>query len=210
MTITNGYTTLPELDQRLGINDASEAVLREAAIQRASRAIDGFCGRKFWQDGAASARVWYPQCYCPAEVELPWDISETTALVVKEGTDGATWTTVASTDYELEPANGVGPDGNTGWPYWRIRKVAGWFPYPVITRKFTVQVTAKWGWVAVPDPVKEACLILAADLYHLKDNRFGTVGFNEFGPLRVRAAIQAHAAELLEPYRRPEPFFAVA
>jgi hypothetical protein len=63
-----------------------------------------------------------------------------------------------------------------------------------------LQVTARWGWSAVPPAVTEATLILAEELAKLKDAPFGVSGWTEFGVMRVRD--NPFAARLLNPYRR--------
>jgi hypothetical protein len=64
-----------------------------------------------------------------------------------------------------------------------------------------VQVTAQWGWAAVPDSVKQATKILAAEIFRLKDAPLGVAGFNDFGPVRVREVPQV--SMLLKRYRHP-------
>ncbi|HEX6969857.1 MAG TPA: hypothetical protein VF174_13755, partial [Micromonosporaceae bacterium] len=129
------------------------------------------------------------------------DFHTTTDLVVATdtGDDGTYATAWAASDYELEPVNGM-VSGQSDWPYYRIRAV-GSHDFPQCgRRRNTVQVTAQWGWAAVPGPVKEACLIVAEELFKLSDAPFGVAGFGEFGPVRVR--MNSRAQSLLAPYRR--------
>lgn len=209
MTIVNGYVTLADLDGRLGILDTRDSVLRERAIQSASRAIDIYCGRYFYADGVVSARVFMPGAdlrYMDVD-----DISALSGVIIKTGVNGVYSTTLAASDYMLEPVNPIGPTGEQT-PYTALRAITGFFPITAlgIGNPYTVQVTAKWGWPAVPQNVSEACLILAADLFHLKDNRWGVVGLNDFGPVRVRGIVGAAAAELLHTYRRTDQSLGIA
>jgi hypothetical protein len=48
----------------------------------------------------------------------------------------------------------------------------------------TVQVTAKFGWPAVPDDVTKACLVQAGQLHKAKDTPFGVAGVSDMGVLR--------------------------
>ena len=205
MSITNGYATLAQLQRRLGMTGSTDSDLLEEAIQSASREIDKFCGRRFYADTSATARV-YPvrqatvgiRNHCLAVVD---DFYTTTGLVIKTdtGADGTYATTWASTDYELLPLNGV-VDGESGWPYWQIRAVnAQWFPYWADYTPAPLQVTAKWGWAAVPDPVYQACLIIAQANYKLKDAAFGSVGIADLGVVTVTQV--PAAAKKLAPYR---------
>jgi hypothetical protein len=85
------------------------------------------------------------------------------------------------------------------WPYWQVRVrpfAAACFP----CWEDGVQVTAQWGWAAVPPAVKEACLILAEETFKLKDAPFGIQGYGDYGPVRVRD--NPKVASMLNPYRR--------
>jgi hypothetical protein len=200
VTITNGYLTAPQLKDYLGITLSDQDGNLEDAISAASRAIDSFCGRRFYADTAATARTYQPGSpYC-ATVH---DISTTTSLAIKtdDGDDGTfetTWT--SGTDYELEPGDGIGPNGQTGWPYWRIVAVGARI-FPTGIRRRTLQVTAKWGWAAVPDDVEQACRLLAAEMFKRKDAPFGVAGFGADG-LLVRVREDPKVKDLLLDFRR--------
>lgn len=201
MTITNGLTTLADvkealdLDASLGRHDAR----LETAIEAASRMIEAECRRKFTPDSVVSARVFYPLSSYRVYVD---DISTTTGLIVATdpGNDGTFDVTVASTDYQLEPLNGV-RDGIT-WPYTSILAVEStWWP---CTTRASVQVTAKWGWPAVPVDIEQACLVQAVALFKAADAPFGATGTIDGGVLRIRSALHPTAAALVKPFRRDE------
>ena len=128
-------------------------------------------------DGSVSARVFAAEDPVTLKVD---DFSTSTGLIVKtdtvgNGTFDRTWT---SADYQLEPLNGV-VEGIEGWPYWRIRAIDD-EAFPVDpTGRARVQVTAKWGWAAVPDAVFQACLIQSLANFKRKDAPFGVIGFDE-------------------------------
>lgn len=148
------------------------------AILSASGEIEKHCNRQFQRVETATSRLYAPDDLCEVKVDDFWS---TTGLVVKLDTagDGSFAYTVPPSDYELYPANGV-VDGQVGWPYYEIHLVNGTFPMTT-RRKFTVQVTAKWGWQAVPEPVRQAAVIIAAETFQLKDAPFGTAGMDQFG-----------------------------
>lgn len=203
----NLYIDVATLRNRLGIASDRDVQVLTSAVTAASRSIDAYCGRRFWLDAVASARVYPPNPLDLFEVEVD-DFATTAGLIVKTGTDGVTFPTTIS-NYELRPVNGIGPNGIEGWPFHNIRSISSWFLIPVsYQRTNTVQVTAQWGWAAVPDPVTEACAMIAADLFHLKDNRFGVAGVNDFGPIRVGE--NRVASGMLNPYRRTDAFLGVA
>jgi hypothetical protein len=65
----------------------------------------------------------------------------------------------------------------------------------------SVQITALWGWPAVPSLVTEACYQLAEETFKLKDAPFGVAGVNDFGVLRIgnqtMNRVQAMLADLV-------------
>lgn len=197
MALGDSYATLPELKARLDITDTTDDDRMTAVLAAASREIELWCRRQFNDAGAATARVYQPRTSGRLTVD---DFSTTTGLVIATdtGDDGTYETTWTAADYQLYPLNGV-VSGQTGWPYWRLVAV-GSQAFPTCTRRPTVQVTARWGWTAVPTPVKEACLISAAEAFKLGDAPFGVAGFGEFGAVRVR--MNSRAQSLLAPYRR--------
>lgn len=202
MAIANGYATLAEL--RAYMHDTA-SVLTEAvaedSIESASRWIDRTCGRWFYLEAAASARV-----YRPDDPYVAWvdDIGTTTGLVIKTDTtgDGTFATTWSSTDYQLEPLNAdaVGA-GSTVQPYawWRVLAIDR-YTFPQHAFRTTLQVTARYGWSAVPDDVKQACLIRAAALYERRNSPGGVHGLDSFGaPVRVQRS-DPDVMALLGPY----------
>lgn len=199
MALGDPYATLDELKAHLGIaltDTADDAVLTRALGAVSRQGIEKFCHRQFNDAGTPSARVYRPDRHRLALVD---DFSTDTGLVVEvdTGDTGTYDTTLTSADYVLEPLNGV-VDGESGWPYWRILAVNTWWPLGHVHP--SVRVTARWGWAAVPDPVKQACLLLAAEMGKLKDAPFGVLGFADYGPVRVRN--NPIATQLLVPYVR--------
>lgn len=194
MALGDPYATTAELKSRVGISDAADDTPLGEALSAASRWIESWCRRQFNQTTAASARLFYPESCGLVVVD---DFHTTTDLVIKtdSGADGTYETTVASTNYELLPLNGV-VGGESGWPYWRIRAVRT--TLPTGTGRASVQVTAQWGWAAVPAGVKQATLIIAQETFKLKDTYAGQAGFGDM-EMVVRRAPQA--LDLLKPYR---------
>lgn len=148
------------------------------AINSASGEIEKHCNRQFQRTDTASPRVYEPDDEYCVKVDDFWS---TTGLVVEVDTngDGTFSTVVPSSDYEVYPRNGV-VDGQTGWPYYEISLVSGSFPV-WHRRRGVVRVTAKWGWASVPEAVRQATVIIAAETFQLKDAPFGTAGMDQFG-----------------------------
>ncbi|HET6737750.1 MAG TPA: hypothetical protein VFH76_02415 [Kribbella sp.] len=184
MALIDSYATLAELKSRLRIAESDEVDDDglTAALAVASRGIESCCNRQFNDAGSATARLFHPPAVGAAEVD---DFSTIVGLLVETDplTDGTFTSTWAASDYELRPLNGV-VGGVPGWPYWRIRPIGRRFT--CWTDRATLRVTARWGWATVPAPIKEATLILAEDVFKLKDSPFGAGGYGEYGRIRAR------------------------
>jgi hypothetical protein len=193
------YATLAELSVQVGSDRVTDDVQLELALSTGSQIVTTICGRRFWQDDTVSARTFSVNHPVWAWVD---DISTTIGLIVETDTsdDGTFGTTWAASDYELGPANGeVG--GLTGFPYSKITAV-GSYTFPTFTRRATcLRVTARWGWAAVPDPVKSATLIAAEEVWRMKDAPFGVAGINALDGALMRVRQNPFVASLLEPYR---------
>lgn len=195
MALGDAYATVDDLKGYLNIPDAVDDVELTAALAAVSRGIEKFCRRQFNKATTATARLFAPGRCALATVD---DFHTTTGLIIATdpGGDGAFDATWAASDYQLEPLNGIA-DGEQGWPYYRIRTLRQTFP--ASTGRASLQVTAQWGWAAVPDPVHQACRVLASETFKLADAPFGVAGFGEYGVVRIRQ--NPMAAAMLAPYR---------
>lgn len=187
MALGDSYATLAQLKTRLNIPDTNSDAALTSALSAASRSIEAYCGRQFNDAGSASARVYYPDSLTVCKTE---DFSTTNGLIVAlDFSNAGNYSTILSaTSYQLEPLNGV-VDGTPGFPYNLIRLIQTWYPlwYASIgDPRASVQITAQWGWAAVPAPVVEGCLMLAEETFKMKDAPFGVAGFSEYGAVRVR------------------------
>ena len=189
------YVTLTELKDALGITGTADDTYLNLAIDSAEQSINDLCGRKFTADGSATARTYRAQPY----LAVTDDISTLTGLVVKTDTaaDGTFDTTWASTDYQVEPLNNL----TKGRSINNLRAI-GSYTFPVYgDGQVSVEVTAKWGWPSVPDPVKQATLMLSARLYGRKASPMGVIGVGDFGPVRISRS-DPDIAYLLMDYKR--------
>ena len=202
MAIVNGYATLAQIKADIGITGSTDDTRLELAVAAASRQIDGHCGRRFWQDGSVVTREFYADNAFEVYVD---DISTTTGLIVKidDADSGAFGTTLTiTTQFVLLPPNA--PDRVPVWPYTAVRVVDGTSLPRSSSGRPGVQITAKFGWPAVPDDVTRACLVQAIQLFKAGDAVFGgiQVGLDGF-VLRVRSSLNPIAEALLEPYSLP-------
>src|SRR4051812_37080878 len=204
-TLTNAYTDLTTFKAYMGITVSTLDTQLTMALNAASRSIDNYCQRKFWLDSVAVARTFQPKYL--SYIDLEGDIGSLTDLVVKTGAsgDGTFGTTWAATDYQLYPVNApyAFPEAE---PWTAIRavgtKTLPWLVDRWLTHLDRVQVTAKWGWPAVPDAVVQACLIKGSRLFHRKDSPQGIAGYGDFGPVRLSRSEDTDVTGLLDPYRR--------
>lgn len=198
MALGDPYITKDELKTFLGIEltDTQDDARLDFARVTASLGINTVCRRDFNTASSASARLFYPDTCELTEVH---DFSTVTGLVIETDASGlgTAWTTWTAADYQLEPLNGT-VDGVPGYPWWRIRAVATKsFSF---TRAANVRVTAKWGWAAVPGPIKSAALTVAEEIYKIREAPFGVAGFGQWGSIRVRE--NPLAMGWIAPYRR--------
>lgn len=187
------YIPLSTLKSMLRIADSVDDATLSACIDAASDTIDDICHRKFSLDTTATARVFYADSFDVVRVD---DIGSTSGLIVKIDTDdNGTYDTIV-TDYFTEPLNATSLERpitklrsyNTTWPVGGIRPA--------------VEVTAKWGWPVVPEPVKSATGILAGRLFKRADSLLGVAGFSDLGAITLRA-VDPDVQRMLAPYVRP-------
>ena len=207
MSITNGYATRNQVKAalRISVGDTLDDDLIDNCVGAASRLIDGYCNRKFWQSGTAEARVFQAEdsFYCSID-----DIAGT-ALTLRSSTqaDGTFDLTWKVSDYQLEPLNG-NLDGLT-WSYDKIRAV-GDYLFPTVNANYgeqaLVQVTAVFGWPSVPEPITQATIIQASRIFKRYDSPLGVAGFGDLGAIRVSRFLDPDMAQLVEPYRRMRIF----
>ena len=200
MAIVNGYTTLVDIKDALNISDATENTMLEHSVAAASRQIDNYCSRVFYQAATASERIFAANQLDSISVD---DISTTTGLVIKTDTNGDggfenTWT---STDYQLEPLNNLAK--TPADPAYRIRAIGDYF-FP-LSGEGLISVTAKWGYAAVPVAIETACLIQAILIFKSLDAPFGVAGSADVGELRILALLHPTARALVDPYRKHLP-----
>lgn len=200
MAITNGYVSLSEVKAALRITDSVDDDLLELSIEAASREIDGYCERVFYNAGTAT-RVYIPTDNFLTEVDDLISISQLRTSSTGESFD-TTWN--LSTDVQLEPLNGV--VGGLTQPYTRLRAIGDylfpvWDPRNVNAHEATVQVTGVYGWVNVPKAIKQATLLLSLRQFKRYDSPLGVAGFGDIGVVRV-GRFDPDVESLVAPFRK--------
>lgn len=196
MAIANGYATLAQIRDYLGVptSDTANTANLERGVEAASRKIDKYAGRIFYDSGSATAKTF--RADDPYQLDVP-DFHTITGFAAKTDTtnDGTFDTTWVAADYQVEPL-----DPPPGFPWWWITAVDK-KTFPTGSRRARVEITARWGWAAVPTDIEIVCLELAGELFKRKESPFGIAGFSEFGPVRVSSS-DMRTLERLGQYRR--------
>lgn len=200
MAIVNGYVSLSEVKAALRITDSQDDDLLELSIEAASREIDGYCERIFYNAGTAT-RVYIPTDNFLTEVDDLVTLTQLRTSSTGESFD-TTWN--LSTDVQLEPLNGV--TGGLAQPYTRLRAIGDylfpvWDPRNVNAHEATVQVTGVYGWASVPKAIKQATLLLSLRQFKRYDSPLGVAGFGDIGVVRV-GRFDPDVESLVSPYRK--------
>lgn len=194
------YADAKELASFVRISDAADDVQLGLALAAASRAIDRAANRQFGQVNSATTRTYTAAWDTRRErwyVEID-DLMTTTGLLVGyDAGDDLSYSTEI-TNYQLRPVNAA-PDGEP-WTELVVRPGAVLQPTAL---EDGVRITASWGWLAIPDAIKEACLLQASRLLSRRDSPFGVAGSPETGSeLRLLDKLDADVAVAVRPYRR--------
>ena len=203
MAITNGYCTQNELKGFVGIptSDSGDDDLLDDAVNAASRQIDAFCGRIFYAQGAATARKFFTNDPYRLRVD---DISSETGLVVKldDDDDGTYEVTVASSEFQLLPINGV-VGGILISPFYIIELFSGGsqeWPMNFSSNRPRAEITAKWGFPSVPEQIRQATLMLASELFAMRNAPLGVAGVGDFGVVNIQQ--NREITRMIAPFRK--------
>jgi hypothetical protein len=127
-----------------------------------SRWLEQELGTFFTRDAADVARdIIVPRTGPSLLLDAPLSAAPT-SVQVDTNNDGVVDTTYAATDYRLLPLNAdKGPEPR---PYDELLIVEDWSTRPQWQEGQLVRVTGRWGWPAVPEAIKRACIHLTAIL----------------------------------------------
>lgn len=171
MPVIDAYATPSQYRDRVNRSDDGHDAEIAENLAAVSRYLDRKLRRFFTRDAVAVAHTFYPGTFWrgDAEAENPWkgtprarwldvdDIASTAGLTIKvdEARVGnfTAALTLAATDYQLYPLNADKGAEPVPWtrvllPSWS--SLMGWPPGS------PVEITAVWGWPAVPQAVREA------------------------------------------------------
>lgn len=169
-----------------------------SALDAACGALEssGGCNRQFSKGTEPVARRYFVTSTTTVRIHDTYDVDTVKVDTSDNGTFDLTW---AAADYELEPADGVGPNGVPGWPFTSIRAI-GTRTFPCGGRRRRVEVMGSPGWPAVPEEIEMAALQLAHRLFDMSSASLGVVAADDVvGAIRVSRQI-AGWADLIAPY----------
>lgn len=193
----NVYTTLADVRNALQIEDSLDDNDIQVAILAASRMIDDYCQRNFFQEGTlASPVIKYYTAVNPWYLEID-DLLQPTDIRTRANFNGA-YNTVwdLDTDVMYEPVN----NPELGRPVTRLLSVGSYvFPYFFPQ---TVKITGVWGYSDIPYEVGMACKIQASRLFVRKQSPFGIAGSVELGTVRLSSRLDPDVEMLLKTFRR--------
>jgi hypothetical protein len=199
MAIIDGYCSLADVKSALRIQDTVDDSLLELSIEAASREIDGFCERVF--TSSTAVRVYRPTDVFTVETD---DIQSITTLKTDTNGDGAFEITWATSDFQLEPLNGI--SGGIKSPFYIIKAVGEYLfpiyePRNVNSNDASVQVSGVFGFATVPTAIRQATILLAMRQFKRYDSPTGVMGFGDLGVMRV-GRVDPDVEKLLMPFRR--------
>jgi hypothetical protein len=193
---------LGELKRILSIDedDNKDDLRLVNVINGASRAVDRWCRRTFYETGSvASPATRYYTALRPCTV-LTADVVSIATVATDDGGTRGYGTTWATTDYDTLPDNAAAegvpisqldtaPNGRYRFPH---------YPKGVrITGIFGVASTSPWLEI-----VREATALQAQRLFKRKDAPFGVAGFGTFGQLTLVELDPDVKALLMPPIKR--------
>jgi len=190
------YATLAQVKAALRITDSVDDTLLEMARVSASDLIDGYTGRTFTPSGTVT-RVFAPADDYVLQTD---DLAGTAVTITSStGADGVFDVTWKTTDYQLEPLNGV--SNGQAVPFTRIRAIQDYL-WPTAGGEATVRVTGVFGFVSIPTVITQATVLQSSRIFTRLQSPLGIAGFGEMGVVRVTRALDPDVAALVEPYRR--------
>lgn len=194
------YATATELAEFVRITDSLDEAQLSLAVAAASRAIDDATHRQFGLVDAPENRYYtagWDRLRHRWVVPIDDLMTEVGLLVAYDADDDQTYASTI-TNYQLRPLNAAA-DGSP-WTEIVVRPGSAVQPGTV---EGGVRVTARFGWSAVPDTIKQACLLQASRLLSRRDAPFGVAGSPDAGSeVRLLARLDPDVAVSVTPYRR--------
>lgn len=213
MAISDAYATAVEYRARAGKTDTGDDATILAQLTAVSRYIERELGRFFNQDAAVVTRYYNGNGQQRLYVD---EIATTTGLVVKIDLDedyvftGANEILTIVTHFWVGPYNAaLGPEarpytfleivpGNGVFSEWPIRRRAA----EVIDQPRSVEVTAKFGWPAVPAAIRELTIAITRQLRDMEEAGFTLTMQNIDAMVRLAPSASVLLRDIARQYGR--------
>ena len=164
MAVTDAYASAAAYRKLISKTDSADDAEIDTDLRAVSRYLDRMLGRFFTRDAEAAARIFAREPQGHPRVLWVDDLAVVpTSVKIDENGDGgfAGETSLAAADFELWPLNaGKGPEPRP-WTMIHLPASGGRAGWPAGRR---VEVTAQWGWPAIPDAIARATAHLTAVL----------------------------------------------
>jgi hypothetical protein len=203
--VTDPYAAAADYLTRCDKTDTGDNTEITAQLTAVSRVIDKACGRFFTVDAAAVARTYDGNG--SSLLWLPDDISSTTALVVKADLNAdydyadSNETLTINTHFWVGPQNA--DKGAEVWPWEFLEIVPG---NSVISawpkQRRSVQVTATFGWPAIPAAIKEATIAITRQLRDMQEAGFTLTLENIDAAINISPVAAGILKEIKQAYAR--------
>lgn len=190
------YASTANLKTYLNVTAATDDALLLTLINRASKAIDNYCGRTFEASADATHKFTVGEDTDDDMLYLDDDLCQITSIITDA--DASSPVTLTTTDYVTHPRNRT--------PYHAIELLeSSDHDWTYTTNRANgVTVTGRWAWsVTAPDDIVHACIRLAAYYYRQKDaGVFDTTAIPDAGIIQVPQGIPADVKIILKNYMR--------
>ncbi len=189
------YCTTEELRAHLG--DSTRRNLDETELRRAilasSRAIDKHTGSFFWRGSDLVTKYYDVHSATSVDIQPIATLEDAAISIDPSGGRSYTEAWTVGTEFEFGPEN---QDLDSAFAYTEIHALGRYLP----RGRKTLRVTGYPGYSAVPDAVREACVIKSTSLFKRGDSPFGIAGSGDFGFIRVSRFEDPDVVKLLDPY----------
>ena len=194
------YVAVGQLQEFLRMTDSADGNEMGWAISAASRAIDAATNRQFGKVAAAEARYYTPRWdkgICRWVIDTD-DICDATGLAVRVDTGSTGVYDGVLTDFVKAPMNA----NQKGRP-WTQLVVNRTSSVRVADIANSVEVTAVYGWAAVPPAIMQATFLQASRFLARRDAPFGVAGSPTMGSeIRLLSKLDPDVAVIVKPYYR--------
>ena len=164
MAVTDSYASAAAYRKLISKTDSADDAEIDIDLKAVSRYLDRVLGRSFTKDARAVGRIFTRQPQGDPRVLWVDDLAAVpTSIKIDENGDGglAGETPLTADEFELWPLNANRGSEPRPWTVIHLPRSRGREGWPAGRR---VEVTAQWGWPAIPEAIARATVHLTAVL----------------------------------------------